>query len=263
MQMSPNLWDVAARIGTPLALAAFALAAGLFVARSYFAKRRKEIEAATPEQRVEMLMRLEDAFVVPVNKLSAEKKFDLAMEILRNREKRSRTRAQFSMFVAALLTIVVLVAMLVRPDPQPAPQAERTAPGKTKPTSEKQVEAEPTREPSRQAARSETSQPNSTRSAAAVPSSATSSVFENPSHRGAVRRRAEPAWPAENGTPTPSTALNAETSIGGNVRASDHAKQNVGVIQGPPGVGAHSETRITGDVTATDEAEQRVGGVKN
>jgi hypothetical protein len=120
------MWDTAAKVSTPLALAAFALAIAAFIWRSFLRKRKAEIEAAPLEQRLAMLSRLEDAFAVPVATLDEERRYKLALEILGRRAERFKIAAFLGVVAAVLLCVVVIVAMVVqRSSTVPSPTSLR------------------------------------------------------------------------------------------------------------------------------------------
>lgn len=105
-------------VGTPLALAAFVVAVAAWVYRGRLAERRRLIESAPEDKRADLLIAtIRDFSTVPVENLTKEQRYQLAVQLIQERASRFRIAAVVSVIVAVLLAVVIL---LFRPEPAAA-----------------------------------------------------------------------------------------------------------------------------------------------
>lgn len=105
-------------VGTPLALAAFVVAAAAWVYRGKLAERRRLIESAPEDRRADLLAAtIRDFSTVPVENLTKEQRYQLAVQLIQERASRFRLMALVSVIVAVLLAVVIL---LFKPQPAAA-----------------------------------------------------------------------------------------------------------------------------------------------
>ncbi|HOX24847.1 MAG TPA: hypothetical protein PLL30_03665 [Candidatus Krumholzibacteria bacterium] len=98
-------------VGTPLALIAFVVAVAASVYRARLAERRKLIETAPAEQRGELMVAaIRDFSTVPLENLTKEQRFQLALRLIEERQARFRVTTIVAVTVAAALAVAVLVA---------------------------------------------------------------------------------------------------------------------------------------------------------
>jgi len=100
-------------VGTPLALIAFVAAILAWVYRARLAERRKLIETAPAEERAELLVAtIRDFSTVPLENLTREQRYQLAVRLID--ERRSRFRLAALVAVLAAVTLAVAVVVLAR-----------------------------------------------------------------------------------------------------------------------------------------------------
>lgn len=93
-----------------LTLIAFAIAAASWVYTGRLKNRAKAIEAAPPDQRVEMAQTELDYFHVDTRGLTKEQQFRIAMEQIHLRRERSRLFATVSVLLAVALAVISIYA---------------------------------------------------------------------------------------------------------------------------------------------------------
>ncbi len=97
-------------VGTPLALAAFVVAVVAGVYRAKLAERRKLIETAPEDKRADLLeSAIRDFSTVPVENLTKEQRYQLAVRLIQERASRFRITAVVSVVVAVILATVILL----------------------------------------------------------------------------------------------------------------------------------------------------------
>jgi hypothetical protein len=105
-----NPFDAISSVGTPLALAAFVVAVVAWVYRARLAERRKLIETAPEDKRAELLeSAIRDFSTVPVENLTKDQRYQLAVRLIQERASRFRIAAAVSVVVALLLAAVILL----------------------------------------------------------------------------------------------------------------------------------------------------------
>ncbi len=103
-------FEAVGSVGTPLALAAFVVAAVAWVYRARLAERRKMIESAPEDKRADLLeAAIRDFSTVPVENLTKEQRYQLALTLIQERSSRFRITALVSVVVAVLLATVILL----------------------------------------------------------------------------------------------------------------------------------------------------------
>ena len=97
-------------VGTPLTLLAFVVAVAAWVYRSRLAERRKLIETAPSEERGKlMIAAIRDFSTVPLENLTREQRFQLALKLIDERQARFRVTAVVALVVAVAFAVVILV----------------------------------------------------------------------------------------------------------------------------------------------------------
>ena len=96
-------------VGTPLTLVAFVVAVVAWVYRARLAERRKLIETAPSEQRGDLMVAaIRDFSTVPLENLTREQRYQLAIKLIDERRDRFRAAAVAAAVVAVALLVLLL-----------------------------------------------------------------------------------------------------------------------------------------------------------